>query len=223
MVSDTDIRFVARDCNLDNGQLHDLYGALGLKKAAIHAALYNKTALGVHDFKLQAIDVLSDCWKQVKADKATRMALIKALQACGYNEQVKMVTQKWGISLEGTCCYCLRLVVMNGVLNAFLYIQQYVPKGKRKLYARIVCTKIIFIFIWHFLEKKFAESAWSLTNFNGFNPVIVYNCGCCRVPSPISNNLRLEYVILQHCTEVQTVTKKYIYNQKIVFLKTFSG
>ncbi len=100
MISDRDILFVAKHCNLTNTKLHNLYLKLGLQEAEIDAAKYKTIGAGMLDFQLQAVDVLR-YWRKVNAKKASRMTLMEAAGACGYHTQVGILKQKWDIILEG--------------------------------------------------------------------------------------------------------------------------
>ena len=102
-ISDSDILFVAKDCNLSIAQLEIFYMKLGLTESEIEAAKYKTAGGGIHSIHLQAVDVLRS-WRRDNGNNATRMELIRVLHACGYHTQVQMLEQKWGIIfLDGTC------------------------------------------------------------------------------------------------------------------------
>ena len=102
MISDDDMLFVARDCNLTNAQLNIFYLELGLTEAEIDAAKHKTAGAGIQSIYLQAVDVLRS-WRLINADNATRMALIEAIDTCGYDTQVRTLEQEWDITLEGMC------------------------------------------------------------------------------------------------------------------------
>ncbi len=101
VASDRDMLHVVRNLGLNNEQLNIFYVELGLTEAHIEAAKLKTADAGTHSIFLQGLDVLR-LWRRVNGNKATRMALVKVLDACGYHEQLRMLQQEWDIILKGT-------------------------------------------------------------------------------------------------------------------------
>ena len=94
VVSAGDIDFVTHRATLTNDQLERLFQILDLTEDEILAAKNKTTAV---DFKLKATSVLK-FWKAKEEVKATRRAIINALNDCEYSVAVGKVKTKWGIS-----------------------------------------------------------------------------------------------------------------------------
>ena len=97
MVSDKDIRDIAREADLTNADLHNLYGVLVLSDVEIEN---QERIADTGDFMLQAERVLT-YWRQKNGKEATRNTLLNALLLCDCYDAMKILEDRWISLIEG--------------------------------------------------------------------------------------------------------------------------
>ncbi|XP_072020841.1 twitchin-like [Amphiura filiformis] len=94
VVTDSDIQNVAYKTELGRDNLKHLFKQLGIKEPDIEKAILKADT---KDFQLQSNNVLH-YWRQTNGKKATRKAIIKALEECNLNKAKEILLAKWTVT-----------------------------------------------------------------------------------------------------------------------------
>ena len=94
MVSDKDIRDVARNAELTRAELENLYSVLEITQPDIE----NQQGIAdTRDFMLQAVRVLKH-WRQKNGKDATRQKVLDALHECEYKRSKELLEEIWKLT-----------------------------------------------------------------------------------------------------------------------------
>ena len=104
VVSDKDIRDIAKEAELTFADLHNLYGKLDLSDAEIET---QERIADTGDFMLQAERVLT-YWRQKNGKEATRRKLLTALEECKCYKAKEILENRWMSLLQGRHANCIR-------------------------------------------------------------------------------------------------------------------